>query len=91
MAGLLDGGKHLCGDRFSASDLTFAALSPPVLVPPEYGVSLPQPDALPPQTAELVERVRHHPAGRYALAMFAEHRREAVGDMSGASSLTTTG
>ena len=78
MAGLLDGGKHLCGDRFSAADLTFAALSASVSVPPVYGVSLPQPDALPPETAELVERVRDHPAGRYALAMFAEHRREAV-------------
>jgi glutathione S-transferase len=79
VAGLLDGGrKHLCGDRFSAADLTFAALSASVLVPPVYGASLPQPEALPPQTAALVERVRHHPAGRYALAMFAEHRREAV-------------
>ena len=78
VAGLLDGRKHLCGDRFSAADLTFAALSASVLVPPVYGVSLPQPDALPPQTAELVERVRPHPAGRYALAMFAEHRREVV-------------
>jgi hypothetical protein len=70
VAGLLDGRKHLCGDRFSAADLTFAALSASVSVPPVYGVSLPQPDALPPQTAELVERGRHHPAGRYALAMF---------------------
>jgi len=47
-------------------------------VPPIYGVSLPQPDALPSRTAALVERVRDHPAGRYALALFTEHRREAV-------------
>jgi hypothetical protein len=59
-------------------NLTFAALSASVLVPPVYGVSLPQPDALPPHTAELVERVRNHPAGRYALALFADHRREVV-------------
>jgi glutathione S-transferase len=79
VAGLLaDGRPHLCGDRFSAADLTFAALSASVLIPPQYGVSLPGPDALPPETAELVERVRDHPAGRYALAMFAEHRREVV-------------
>jgi glutathione S-transferase len=70
-----DGRKHLCGDRFSAADLTFAALSASVSVPPVYGVSLPQPEVLPPATAELVERVRDHPAGRYALAMFMHHRR----------------
>jgi glutathione S-transferase len=79
VAGLLgDGRKHLCGDRFSSADLTFAALSASVLVPPVYGVSLPQPHSLSPVTAELVERVRDHPAGRYALAMFAEHRLSAV-------------
>ena len=78
VAELLEGSKHLCGDRFSAADLTFAALSASVMVPPVYGVSLPQPDSLPPHTAALVERVRAHPAGGYALAVFAEHRRKVV-------------
>ena len=73
VAGLLgDGRRHLCGDRFTAADLTFAALSAAVTVPPRYGVSLPQPDVLPPHTAALVERAREHPAGRYALSLFAE-------------------
>ena len=70
--------KHLCGERFGAADLTFAALSASVVVPPVYGVPLPQPEALPAHTAALVERAREHPAGRYALALFAEHRRERV-------------
>ena len=53
---LADGRRHLCGDRFTAADLTFACLAAAVVLPPEYGVALPQP--LP----EL--RVfREHPAG----------------------------
>ena len=75
---LADGRPHLCGERFGAADLTFAALSAAVVVPPVYGVPLPQPDAMPPETAELVERVREHPAGRYGLALFTERRRESV-------------
>ena len=75
---LEDGRPHLCGDRFDASDLTFAALSAALIVPPEYGVRLPQPGQLPPATAALVRRAREHPAGRYALSLFSGHRREKV-------------
>jgi glutathione S-transferase len=75
---LADGRPHLCGERFGVADLTFAALCAPMVVPPVYGVPLPQPDVLPPQTAALVMRAREHPAGRYALTLFAEHRREHV-------------
>lgn len=73
-----DGRPYLCGERFGAADLTFAALSAPIIVPPEYGVPLPQPDVLPPAFAEIVERAREHPAGRYALTLFAEQRRATV-------------
>ena len=72
---LSDGRPHLCGERFSAADLTFAALAAPAVVPPEYTVALPQPDALPPPIAAFVERAREHPAGRYALELFRHHRR----------------
>lgn len=71
---LADGRPYLCGERFSAADLTFAALSAPVTVPDGYGVPLPQPPVLPPATAELVQRAREHPAGRFALEMYARHR-----------------
>ncbi len=76
---LSDGRAHLCGERFGAADLTFAALTAPVIVPPEYGVPLPQPGVMRPATAALVERARRHPAGRYALTLFARHRHEAAG------------
>jgi glutathione S-transferase len=75
---LADGRPHLCGERFGAADLTFAALSAAVVVPPVYGVPLPQPEVLPPETAAFVTRVREHPAGRYALTLFAEQRRACV-------------
>ena len=72
---LADGRRFLCGERFSAADLTFAALSAAVLMPPEYGVPLPQPDELPPQAGEVVRELRAHPAGAHAMAMFRDHRR----------------
>jgi glutathione S-transferase len=69
-----DGRAYLCGERFSAADLTFASLSAAVLMPPEYGVPLPQPDELPPAMAATVRELREHPAGAYALRMFREER-----------------
>ena len=75
---LSDGREYLCGDRFGAADLTFAAMSASVIVPPVYGVPLPQPEVLPPHIAAMVERARDHPAGRYALALFRDRRRETV-------------
>ena len=76
---LADGRPYLCGERFGAADLTFAALAAASVVPPIYGTPLPQPDVLPAPTAALVERAREHPAGRYAMRMFEDHRREVVG------------
>lgn len=72
---LADERRYLCGDRFTAADLTFAALSASVLVPPHYGVSLPQPDVLPAFLASKVQAFREHPAGAYALRLFRDERR----------------
>ena len=75
VAGLIaDGRPYLCGERFSAADLTFAALAAPVLLPSIYGVPLPQPELVAADTAELVERARVHPAGLHALRMIDEER-----------------
>jgi glutathione S-transferase len=72
---LSDGRPYLCGDRFTAADLTFAALAASVLMPPEYGVPLPQPEELPVAMAAVVREFRAHPAGAHALAMFRDERR----------------
>jgi glutathione S-transferase len=68
-------GPYLSGHQFGAADLTFAALSAPMIAPAIYGVPLPQPDVLPPATAALIRRARDHPAGSFALSLFAKHRR----------------
>jgi glutathione S-transferase len=79
VAGLLgDGRPYLCGEAFGAADLTFAALSAAVVIPPVYGVPLPQPEVLPAETADLVMRARSHPAGAYAMRLFAEHRSKLI-------------
>ena len=73
-ARLDDGRRYLCGDAFTAADLAFAALAAPAIVPPEYGVALPQPDELPPDMAAGVRTFRAHPAGAFACRLFREER-----------------
>lgn len=71
---LADGRPYLVGERFSAADLAFAALAGAVLMPPQWGVPLPQPDELPPAAAAKVGELRKHPAGQFALRMFEQER-----------------
>jgi glutathione S-transferase len=71
---LADGRRHLCGGRFTAADLTFAALASPAVCPPEYGIRLPQLDELPHELSDLIRAFRAHPAGAFALRLFREER-----------------
>ena len=73
-----DGRPYLFGERFTAADLTFAALAAAVLVPPGYGTPLPQPDELPEGVARDVRDFREHPAGAFALRIYERHRRAAA-------------
>jgi glutathione S-transferase len=76
---LQDGRPYLIGDRFSAADVTFAALAAPLVVPPTYGVPLPPVSVFEPALQELVARARAHPAGAFALRVVEEQRRARVG------------
>ena len=75
---------YLCGDRFTAADLTFAALLSPVLcITPEEGFG-----AIPPELASLddeaqalISEVRAHRAGQFALRIYGEERRRSIGDV----------
>jgi glutathione S-transferase len=68
------GGRYLVGERFTAADLTFAALVAPILLPPEYGWPLPSMEQLSPELREMVERMRGRSAGAFALRLYREHR-----------------
>jgi glutathione S-transferase len=82
---LSDGRRFLVGDRFTAADLTFAALAAPMLLPARYGSPLPPPDAVPEGLARECHRLRAHPAGAFADRLYAEERRAPVHDVSAAS------
>jgi glutathione S-transferase len=74
---LADGRPYLLGDRFSAADLSFAALgSIALMVGPDegYGAWLPSPDQLSPEFSELASSLRATAAGKFVLRMFAEER-----------------
>jgi glutathione S-transferase len=67
VGGLLsDGRRFLAGDRFTAADLTFAALAAPV-------------EAAPPAMRAEIERLRATRAGAFALRLYAEERRSRSG------------
>ncbi|MBW4488586.1 MAG: glutathione S-transferase [Trichocoleus desertorum ATA4-8-CV12] len=71
---LSDGRRYLVGNTFTAADLTFAALAAPVLMPKEYGVTLPEFEELPPGMAVRVAELQAMPATAYALRLFQEER-----------------
>jgi glutathione S-transferase len=71
---LSDGRRFLLGDRFTAADLTFAALAAPVLVPAHYGSPLPPPEAMPAAAVRVISRLREHPAGVFAERLYREER-----------------
>lgn len=74
-AKLADGRRYLAGDRFTAADLTFAALLTPVLWPEAALRTIPFGyDEFPEVFRAEVERVRATPAGRFAMRLYAEER-----------------
>jgi glutathione S-transferase len=70
-----NGGRYLVGDRFTAADLTFAALCAPLVAPPEYGVALPALDEVPGEFRATLHAWRDTPSGATALRLYRDHRR----------------
>ena len=79
---LADGRPFLCGERFTAADLTFASLSAAVLIPAGYGSPLPPLRSLPAEMADAVRRWRGHEAGLFANRLYAQHRHRVVPGVS---------
>lgn len=73
-ARLAPGRRYLFGDTSTAADLAFAALAAPVIAPPGYGAPLPPVDRMSAGAQGIVARLRAHPAGAFALRLYAEDR-----------------
>ncbi len=70
-----DGRKYLCGERFTAADLTFASLAAPVVLPEQYADYLPSEDLWPPAFAKVADGYRKTAAGKLALRLYEERGR----------------
>ena len=71
---LRDGRRFLVDQRFTAADLTFAALAAPVLFPAECRAIQPELDAVPVAMRDEILQMRDTDAGRFALRLFAQER-----------------
>ncbi len=71
---LSDGRKYLLGDRFSAIDITFAALAVPILQPAEQYTQSTSLDLLPAQMQADIHNCRSTPAGEFGLRLYRENR-----------------
>jgi glutathione S-transferase len=71
---LSNGRRFLVGERFSAADLTFAALAAPVLFPAECRAVHPALSDVPAALREEILRLRETEAGRFALRLFSQER-----------------
>ena len=82
---LSDGRPYLFGDRFTAADLAFAALSSPVSLPSNYGVPLPtRAEYL--AHDESADRFWDHPAVEFAVRVFENERPARVDCPPGSNS-----
>lgn len=71
---LSDGRRYLVGDRFSAADLAFTAISSPVILPVEYGGAQTKFNEISEELRQEILDLRATPAGQYVLRMYQEER-----------------
>jgi len=73
---LADGRRYLVGDHFSLSDMAFAVAAAPLVLPDNYGGPLPSLAEMPPEMKDAIGEMRAHPAGRFALRIYQDHRNQ---------------
>jgi glutathione S-transferase len=71
----LERSPYLSGDTFGATDLTFASLASPLLLPPEHPLPWPARALLPAAFVALSDALRETKAGAHALRCYRDHRR----------------
>jgi glutathione S-transferase len=74
---LQDGRRYLLGDRFTAADLTFAALSAPLVVPEEHPFPVPA-ERFPASAHRTWRAMQEHPAGMFVARLYRDHRTAAA-------------
>jgi glutathione S-transferase len=75
---LSDGRCFLTGARFTAADLTFAALAAPVLLPGECRAVQPALHDLPPAMSGEILRLRNTVGGQFALRLYSQERERRI-------------
>ncbi len=66
--------SYLVGQRLTLSDLAFAVAAAPVLLPENYGGPIPSLEKMPDEMKAVVNEMRIHPAGQFALRIYREER-----------------
>jgi glutathione S-transferase len=74
-AALIEGKRFLVGDRFTAADLTLAALTAPLFGPSNYGIPVPASLFRSDAHREDAARWKTHPLVRHAMRMYATEKR----------------
>ena len=67
------------GDRFTAADLTFAALAAPVVLPEGHPAMTAHLDGLSPEHRAMVLELRETPAGKHVTRMYPGRAQSAGG------------
>lgn len=71
---LRDGRSFLVGERFSAADLSLAALGGVLVMPPEYGYAYPPLERYPEAMRADITAWRERPTGQHILKLYTHHR-----------------
>jgi glutathione S-transferase len=73
---LVDGRPYICGRRFTAADVTFAALGGPMVAPSQYGAWLPVIEECPTDMAKTMQCLRKSTAGKHILKIYETKRHQ---------------